>query len=45
MVRSYYHDLGPKAEATILWPPDVKVANSLEKIMMLRKIEVRRRRG
>ena len=36
--------LRTEAEATILWPPDVKVANSLEKFMMLRKIEGRRRR-
>ena len=33
-----------EAEAPILWPPDVK-ADSLEKILMLGKIEGRRRRG
>ena len=33
-----------KADVTILWPPDVK-ANSLEKILMLGKIEGRRRKG
>ena len=33
-----------EAEAPILWPPDVK-ANSLEKILMLGKIEGRRRKG
>ena len=32
-----------KAEATILWPPDIR-ANSLEKTLMLGKIEGRRRR-
>ena len=32
------------AEAPILWPPDVK-ADSLEKILMLGKIEGRERRG
>ena len=31
-------------EASILWPPDAR-ANSLEKILMLGKIEGRRRRG
>ena len=33
-----------EAEAPILWPPDVK-ADSLEKILMLGKIEGRERRG
>ena len=33
-----------KAEAPILWPPDARV-DSLEKTLMLRKIEGRRRRG
>ena len=33
-----------EAEAPILWPPDAK-SNSLEKTLMLRKIEGRRRRG
>ena len=33
-----------EAEAPILWPPDAK-NNSLEKTLMLGKIEVRRRRG
>ena len=33
-----------KAEAPILWPPDAK-SNSLEKTLMLGKIEGRRRRG
>ena len=33
-----------EAEAPILWPPDVK-SNSLENTLMLRKIEVRRRKG
>ena len=33
-----------EAEAPILWPPDVK-ADSLEKTLMLGKIEGRRRRG
>ena len=32
------------AEATILWPPDRR-ANSVEKTLMLGKIEGRRRRG
>ena len=32
------------AEAPILWPPDVK-SNSLEKTLMLQKIEGKRRRG
>ena len=32
-----------EAETPILWPPDVK--NSLEKTLMLGKIEGRRRRG
>ena len=32
------------AEAPILWPPDKK-ANSLEKMLMVGKIEGRRRRG
>ena len=39
-----------KAEAAVLWPPDVKShlmsrANSLEKTLMLGKIEGKRRRG
>ena len=33
-----------EAETPILWPP-VKKADSLEKTLMLRKIEGRRRRG
>ena len=33
-----------EAETSILWPPDVKT-DSLEKTLMLGKIEVRRRRG
>ena len=33
-----------KAEAPVLWPPD-KRANTLEKALMLGKIEGRRRRG
>ena len=33
-----------EAETPILWPPDVK-SNSLEKILMLGKIEGRSRRG
>ena len=33
-----------ETEAPILWPPDVKMV-SLEKTLMLRKIEGRRRRG
>ena len=33
-----------EAEAPILWPPDMKT-DSLEKILMLGKIEGRRRRG
>ena len=33
-----------KAEAPILWPPDVKT-DSLEKTLMLGKIEGRKRRG
>ena len=33
-----------EAEALILWPPDAR-ANSLEKTLMLGKIEGRRRRG
>ena len=32
-----------KAETLVLWPPDAK--NSLEKTLMLGKIEGRRRRG
>ena len=34
-----------EAEAPILWPPDAKRADSLEKMLMLGKIEGRRRRG
>ena len=34
-----------KAEASILWPADVIRANSLEKTLMLGKIEGRRRKG
>ena len=33
-----------EAEAPILWPPDAK-ADSLEKTLMLEKIEGKRRRG
>ena len=33
-----------EAEALVLWPPDAK-SNSLEKTLMLRKIEGRRKRG
>ena len=33
-----------EAETPILWPPDARV-DSLEKTLMLRKIEGRRRRG
>ena len=33
-----------EAEATILWPPDVR-ADSLEKTLMLGKSEGKRRRG
>ena len=33
------------AEAPILWPPDAKTYDSLEKILILGKIEGRRRRG
>ena len=33
-----------EVEAPILWPPDVK-SHSLEKTLMLRKTEGRRRRG
>ena len=33
-----------EAETPILWPPDVK-SDSLEKTLMLGKIEGRRRRG
>ena len=33
-----------EAETPILWPPDMKI-NSLEKTLMLGKIEGRRRRG
>ena len=35
-------DAEAEAEALVLWPPD---ANSLEKTLMLGKIEGRRRRG
>ena len=34
-----------EAETPILWLPDVKNPNSLEKTLMLGKIEGRRRRG
>ena len=34
-----------EAETPILWPPDVKKTDSLEKTLMLGKIEGRRRRG
>ena len=34
-----------EAETPVLWPPDVKYADSLEKTLMLGKIEGRRRRG
>ena len=34
-----------EAEAPILWPHDKRKANSLEKVLMVGKIEGRRRRG
>ena len=34
-----------EAEAAILWPPDVMASKTLEKTLMLGKIEGRRRRG
>ena len=34
-----------EAETPVLWPPDVKYADSLEKTLMLRKIEGSRRKG
>ena len=36
-----------EAEVPVLWPPDILMflANSLEKTLMLRKIEGKRRRG
>ena len=34
-----------EAETAILWPPDAKSIRSLEKTLMLGKIEGRRRRG
>ena len=34
-----------KIEAPILWPPDAKIDDSLEKTLMLAKIEGRRIRG
>ena len=34
-----------EAEAPVVWPPDVQRADSLEKTLMLEKIEGRRRRG
>ena len=34
-----------EAEAPVLWPPNAKRADSLDNIMMLGKIEGRRRRG
>ena len=34
-----------EAEALVIWPPDVKRVNSLEKPLMLGKSEGRRRRG
>ena len=34
-----------KAETPILWPPDAKKTDSLEKTLMLGKIEGGRRRG
>ena len=38
------YSLEGKAETPVLWPPDVK-NHSLEKALMLGKIEGRRRRG
>ena len=34
-----------EVKALILWPPDAKIPDSLEKTLMLGKIEGRRRRG
>ena len=34
-----------EAETPVLWPPDVKYADSLEKTLMLGKIEGSRRKG
>ena len=34
-----------EAETPILWPPDAKRTDSLDKTLMLGKIEDRRRRG
>ena len=34
-----------EAETLILWPPEMQRADSFEKIVMLGKIEGRRRRG
>ena len=34
-----------EAETPILWPPDVKRADSFEKTLILGKIEGRRKRG
>ena len=38
------HSLDAEAETPILWPPD-QIADLLEKILMLGKIDGRRRRG
>ena len=43
-IKPEYSLAGINAEAPILWPPDVK-SNSLEKTLMLGKIEGKRRRG
>ena len=34
-----------EAETPVLWPPDAEISDSLEKTLMLGKIEGRRRRG
>ena len=44
VLKIFFGRMVAEAEAPILWPPDTK-ANSLEKTLMLGKIEGRRRRG
>ena len=43
--RIFIGSTDAEAEATVLWPPEMGKANSLEKTLMLGKIEGRRRRG
>ena len=42
---NFFRRIDAEAEAPVLWPADVRRADSLEKTLMLGKIEDRRRRG